>query len=66
MFIGVILTSFLMYYLLKRRKEEVNMVIFAFAIASIFLLFLNVFTATSLPLIIVFILGMFLGYLFDN
>ena len=66
MVIGVILTCFLMYYLLKRRKEEVNMVILAFAIASIFLLFLNVFTATSLPLIIVFILGMFLGYLFDN
>lgn len=65
MIIGVILTCYLMYYLLKKRKEEVNMVIFAFAIASIVLLFLNVCSSVSLALIFVFGIGSFLGYTFD-
>ena len=65
MIIGVILTSCLMYYLLKRFKEEVNVVIFAFAIASLVLLFLNVSGSISVFLIIIFGIGAFLGYLFD-
>ena len=65
MVVGVILTCYLMYYLLKRRKEEVNIVIFAFAIASLVLLFLNVSGSISVFLIIIFGIGAFLGYLFD-
>ena len=65
MIIGVILTSCLMYYLLKKFKEGVNVVIFAFAIASLVLLFLNVSGSISVFLIIIFGIGAFLGYLFD-
>lgn len=65
MVVGVILTCYLMYYLLKRRKEEVNIVIFAFAIASLVLLFLNVSGSIRVFLIIIFGIGAFLGYLFD-
>ena len=65
MVVGVILTCYLMYYLLKRRKEEVNIVIFAFAIASLVLLFLNVSGSIRVFLIIIFGIAAFLGYLFD-
>lgn len=64
--LGVILTCYLMYYLLKRWKSETNVVIFAFAILSIFLLFLEVCGTLNLFLLFIFILGIFFGYLFDN
>ena len=62
---GIIITCILMYYLLKYRKEETNVIIFAFSLASILLLFLGVSNNINIFVIIIFIVGMILGYLFD-
>lgn len=64
--LGVIFTCYLMYFLLKHKREEVNMIIFAFSLASIILLFLNVSGHFSFFLFFVFGLGLFLGYVFDQ
>ena len=64
--LGVIFTCYLMYYLLKHRKKETNIVIFAFSIASILLLFIRVSSSINFFLIFIFIIGMIFGYLFDQ
>ena len=64
--VGVIFTCYLMYFLLKTKKEEVNMIIFAFSLSSIILLFLNVSGHFSIFYLFVFALGIFFGYLFDQ
>ena len=66
MVLGVIVTCYLMYYLLKKKKEETNMVIFAFAIASVFFLFLKVSGNFSLFLLLVMSIGIVVGYFCDN
>ncbi|CDF11302.1 putative membrane protein [Mycoplasma sp. CAG:776] len=64
--LGVIITCYLMYYLLKRFKEQTNVVIFAFSLASVFILFLGVYMEMNLTYFLLFIIGIFGGYLFDN
>ena len=66
MVLGVVITCYFMYYLLKHRKEEVNIVILAFAIASVLLLFLRVSSSINLFLVFIFVIGMVFGYLFDK
>ena len=66
MVLGVIITCYLMYYLLKKKKEETNVIVFSFAIASIFLLFLNVSGSANLFLVLVMGIGIFVGYFCDN
>lgn len=64
--IGVILTCYLMYYLLKHKKSETNMVIFAFSLVSLLLLFLRVRGSITWFYILIFIIGLFFGYLADK
>ena len=64
--IGVILTCLLMYYFLRRWKEETNVVVFAFSICSLFLLFLNVCNVMNLFLFLLFVIGLVSGYLLDR
>ena len=64
--IGILFTCYLMYYLLKHKRDEINVVILAFALSSILFLFLNVKDCFSLFLFLFFILGVILGYVFDE
>lgn len=64
--IGAILTCLIMYYLLKKWKTETNVVIFAFSLNSLFILFLNVCNVINLFLIILFVFGIIIGYIFDQ
>ena len=63
---GIVFTCYLMYYLLKKWKNETNVVIFAFSLSSVFLLFLKVSGSVNLFLIFIFSIGMFLGYKLDK
>ena len=66
MVLGVIITCYLMYYLLKNKKEECNVIILAFAIASILLIFLKVSGSFNLFLLFMMSLGILIGYFCDN
>ena len=57
--IGIIFTCYLMLYLLKKKKEEINSIIFAFMLSSIIILLLTlkVFNIGYLFLLIIGIVG---------
>lgn len=63
---GIIISSYLMHYLLKKWKQESYSVLFAFCIGSIFLLLKNVITYISFGYLLLFILGFGLGILLDR
>lgn len=64
--LGVIFTCYLMYYLFQKWKNETHVVILAFSLSSLLMLFLNVCSSISFFLILIFVIGMVVGYLFDN
>ena len=63
--VGILFTCLLMNYLLKKRKDETYSCVFALMIASIFLL-IKSFNIFKIYFIIIFIVGVIIGYLFDN
>ncbi len=63
--VGILCTCLLMNYLLKKRKDETYSCVFALMIASIFLL-IKSFNIFKIYFIIIFIVGVIIGYLFDN
>lgn len=64
--LGVIITCYLMYYFLKKWKEQTNIVIFAFSLASVFILFLGVYREMNFAYFLLFVIGMVCGYVFDS
>lgn len=64
--LGIIFTCYIMYYLLKKWKNETNVVIFAFSLSSVFLLFLNVCNTINIFLLLIFVIGFFAGYQLDK
>ena len=64
--LGVIFTCYLMYYLFQRWRNETNVVIFAFSLSSVLLLFLNVSNSINIFLILIFGIGLVLGYVLDR
>ncbi len=64
--IGVILTCYVMYYLLKKWNNETNVVIFAISLSSVFMLFLSVCNTINIFLILIFAVGVFAGYQLDK
>lgn len=64
--IGIVLTCYLMAYLLKNKKDETHIVIFSFMISSIILLFLGIKNFLNPFMFLMLILGIILGYLLDK
>lgn len=64
--LGIVLTCYLMYFLLKRYKLEVYSGIFALMVSSIILLFKGFIVNFSFSLVIMLVLGIVIGYLFDK
>lgn len=66
MIVGIILVCYLMYYLLKNRKEETYSFVFAFMIGSVVLLCQNLIHSFHIGLFLIFMVGILFGYLFDK
>ncbi|MCM1052999.1 MAG: DUF368 domain-containing protein [Ruminococcus sp.] len=64
--IGVIVISFIMNYLFKNKKEETYSVILALMLSSLIILFLKLLEGFNITSLIIFIIGGFLGFLFDK
>ncbi len=64
--LGVVFTCYLMYYLFQKWKNETQVVILAFSLSSLLMIFLNVCSSISFFLILIFVIGMVIGYLFDR
>ena len=65
-FLGVMITCYLMYFLLKKWKMQTYIVIFAFSLASVFILFLGVCKGINLTCFLLFAGGLVSGYIFDS
>lgn len=64
--LGLIITCFIMAYFLKNKKDEIYSLIFAFMTSSIIILGKTLLSSINILLICLFILGIFLGSLFDK
>lgn len=64
--IGLILVCFLMHYLLKKHKKTTYNLIFIFMISSLIILLLKVISFINIYFILIFIVGIVCGYLFDK
>lgn len=64
--LGVILVCYIMNYLLKNKKSETYMLIFAFSIGSVILVFLNIVGSFTIGLFLILLIGIYLGYIFDK
>lgn len=63
---GIIIICYIMNYLLKHKKEKTYMAIFAFMLSSIVILFLGIKNSFNIFIIILFIMGAIIGYIFDK
>ncbi len=66
LFLGIIVTCVLMNYLLKRYRNEVYSGVLAFMIGSIFILFTRVIGYFNWEVLIFFLIGVVMGYLFER
>lgn len=64
--LGIILISYLMVFLLKKYKDFTYSIIFAFMLSSILILILKVVTYLNIYLVLIFIVGIIIGYMFDK
>lgn len=65
-FINIIITCFIMNYLIQNRKNIIYPIIFAFSIGSILLLIKNLIFEINILYIFVLIIGVFIGKLFSK
>lgn len=63
---GIVLICYIMNYLLKHKKSETNMLIFAFMISSIGILLIGIKNFFNIFMLLMFIIGMIMGYVFDK
>lgn len=66
MFSGIIIISYLMKYLLDNYKDETYSIIMALSIASILILISNVISLINIKTIILLLIGLIIGTLFDK
>lgn len=66
LFVGIILTCYLMNYLIKNKREETNSFVFALMITSIGLLLSKLNHTFNFTILILFIFGIIIGYKFDK
>lgn len=66
MMLGIIIICYIMNYLLKNKRQETNMAIFAFMISSVLMLLMSIKDFLSVFMILMFGVGVFMGYFFDK
>lgn len=66
MFSGIIIISYLMKYLLDNYKDETYSIIMALSISSILILISNVISLINIKTIILLLIGLIIGTLFDK
>ncbi len=59
--IGIIIISYLMHYLLEKRKDEIYILILAFMVSSLIILFGKIYQGFSIKIGIFLVLGLGLG-----
>lgn len=63
---GIVLICYIMNYLLKHKKNETNIIIFAFMVSSIGILLMGIKNFFNIFMLLIFIIGMIIGYTFDR
>lgn len=66
MMLGIIIICYIMNYLLKNKRQETNMAILAFMISSVLMLLMSIKDFLSVFMILMFGVGVFMGYFFDK
>lgn len=66
MFSGIIIISYIMKYLLDNYKDEAYSIIMALSISSILILISNVISLINIKTIILLLIGLIIGTLFDK
>lgn len=66
MMLGIIIICYIMHYLLKNKRQETNMAILAFMISSVLMLLMSIKDFFSVFMILMFGVGVFMGYFFDK
>jgi len=64
--LGIIIICYIMNYLLKHKKEETYMIIFAFMVSSLGILILGIKNFFSPFMLITFLIGTIIGYRFEK
>ena len=64
--LGIIITCYVMNYLLKNKKEETNSIIFAFMVGSILILSLGLLNHFQIWLLAPLLIGLIIGNFFDK
>ena len=64
--LGIIIICYIMNYLLKYKRNETNIVIFAFMISSIGILLMGIKNFFNIFMLLMFIIGIIIGYIFDK
>lgn len=64
--LGIIIICYIMNYLLKHKRNETNIVIFAFMISSVGILLMGIKNFFNIFMLLMFIIGIIIGYLFDK
>jgi len=64
--VGIIFICYVMNYLLKNKKDETNILIFGLMVSSIFILLMSLSLNINLFTILLFSLGIVIGYKFDK
>lgn len=64
--LGIVLICYIMNYLLKHKRQETNIIIFAFMVSSIGILLMGIKNFFNIFMLLMFIIGMVIGYIFDK
>ena len=64
--LGIIIICYIMNYLLKYKRNETNIVIFAFMISSVGILLMGIKNFFNIFMLLMFIIGIIIGYIFDK
>ena len=64
--LGIIIICYIMNYLLKHKRNETNIVVFAFMISSVGILLMGIKNFFNVFMLLMFIIGIIIGYLFDK
>ena len=64
--LGIIIICYIMNYLLKYKRNETNIVIFAFMISSVGILLIGIKNFFNIFMLLMFIIGIIIGYIFDK
>lgn len=66
MILGIVVVCYIMNYLLKHKREETNIIIFAFMIGSLSIILMGIKNFFNVFMLLMFIIGMIIGFIFDK